>query len=117
MTVKCSTWVWEHSQTTGNDRLVMLALADEADDDGTNCYPSQDRLTEKTRIPKRTVQRCIDRCEQAGEVVVDRPESHGLGKFNAYVLAMGRPASELPEARPWLTEGRQSVDLPGSTRR
>lgn len=34
MSIRCQTWVYEHSEATGNERLVLLAIADEADNDG-----------------------------------------------------------------------------------
>lgn len=81
-------WVFKHSEARGNDRLVLIALADEADDDGTNAYPSIDRLASKTRIPKRTVMRCLVRLEELEELEVHRPETRGRGKFNTYVVVM-----------------------------
>lgn len=34
------TWVWDQSTTAGNERLVLLAIADTADDHGGNAWPS-----------------------------------------------------------------------------
>jgi len=65
-------WVWTHSQSGGADRLVLLAIADNADDDGGNAWPSIDTLAGKANVSSRTVQRCIDRLVGLGELRVER---------------------------------------------
>lgn len=102
MSIRCQTWVYEHSEATGNDRLVLLAIADEADDDGTNGHPGIDRISHKARVPKRTTMRCIDRLEAAGHLVVHRPAVRGRGHFNTYVVVMHpaeKGATLAPEKR------------------
>jgi biotin operon repressor len=66
------TWVWDHSQARGNDRLVLLAIADHAHDDGAGAWPSQELLTQKTHLSESTVRRCIRSLEDLGELVTDR---------------------------------------------
>lgn len=88
MSAKCQAWVYEHSEATGNDRLVLLAIADEADDDGANGHPSVDRIAHKARATKRTTLRSIERLEEAGALVVTRPEKRGRGRFNTYAVVM-----------------------------
>lgn len=65
------TWVWNHSPVAGNERLTLLAIADNASDDGTNAWPSIDTLARKTRLDKRTVRRIILRLESGGHLHVD----------------------------------------------
>ncbi len=81
-------WVFKHSDATGNDRLVLLSIADEADDDGSSAFPSIERLSIKARVPKRTVMRCLTRLEESGGLIVHRPEVKGRGRFNTYVVVM-----------------------------
>lgn len=81
------TWVWEHSSLTGTGRLVMLALADHADDAGY-CWPSIDRLAAMCRVNRKTVLRGITLAEEAGELVVDRPEKRGRGRVNRYQMTL-----------------------------
>ena len=88
MSIRVQTWVWDHSQSSGNDLLVLLAIADEADDDGTNAFPSIDRLTRKARINRATTMRVIKRLEDMGELLVTRPERHGRGRYNVYAIPM-----------------------------
>lgn len=91
MSIKCQSWVYEHSEATGNDRLVLLAIADEADDDGTNAYPGIERIAHKARVNKRTTMRCLERLEADGLLEVQRPDTKGRGHHNTYVVLMGQP--------------------------
>ena len=87
------TWVFHESNARTTDRLVLLALADEADDDGMT-WPSQRRIAAKARLNRSTVQEAIRRLEDAGEVVVLRPEQSGRGHFSRYIVTMGREAEK-----------------------
>lgn len=103
-------WVFQESPATGNDRLVLIAIADEANDDGRNAYPGIDRIATKSRVPKRTVLRCLERLEEAGALIVNRPEVRGRGHFNTYVVLMEKgdtvtPIPEPEKVRNGATEG------------
>lgn len=50
MSIKCMVYVFWNSQSSGNDRLVLLAIADEADDEGRDAFPSIRRIATKTRL-------------------------------------------------------------------
>lgn len=82
------TWVFHESDVRGFDRLVLLALADEAGDDGGDCYPSMRRIANKARVGVGTVPGVLLRLEQAGALVVERPERKGRGAFNRYTVVM-----------------------------
>lgn len=76
-------WVWYDTPASvkENDLIVLLALADHADDAG-RCWPGYDRIAEKSRIHVRTVPRVIERLVAAGLIEVEaRP-----GKVNRYRL-------------------------------
>lgn len=72
MSVKAMQWVWEHSRSGGNLRLVLLAIADSADHDGDNAWPSVATIAAKCSLSERTVQRAIQVLEEMGELVVAR---------------------------------------------
>jgi Helix-turn-helix domain len=81
-------WVWIHSQTSGNERLVLLALADACSrDDGTGCWPSAATIARKAAISDRTVRRVIARLEQDGRVLVHRGGGRA-GATNSYTVVM-----------------------------
>ena len=75
MSIRLMNIAWE-SEMSGNDKLVLLALADWANDDGY-CWPSIPKLCFKTRASERTVQSIIKRLVDAGHVT--RQERPGRG--------------------------------------
>lgn len=79
-------WVWEESPVKGNERLLLLAIADCAADDGTNAYPSKQKLAEKTLLDLSTIRRIVNRLEQQGHLIVNR--STRRGRANIYTVPM-----------------------------
>ena len=83
MSVKCSSWVWEHSRATGTARLVLLALADTAHDDG-RCWPGVESVARKCRVSASTVKRAVTTLVEIGELAVtDRGK-----QTNLYLLTL-----------------------------
>lgn len=102
MSVKISNKVWELSQTEGAELLVMLALADHCDDYGV-CFPGVDRIAQKCRISRRSVQRIIKKLISMGEVCREIGKGskvsskRGDGFTNRYrIVLMGRQAGDTP---------------------
>jgi hypothetical protein len=69
MSVAATNYVWTQSPAEGADRLVLLALADFADEEG-NCFGSWGKLEEKTRLARATVARCLRRLQDRGELIM-----------------------------------------------
>jgi hypothetical protein len=90
--------VWWNSTTSGNERLVLLAIADEADDDGRNAFPSVRRLAGKVNCHPATILRAVVRLEKSGELSVIRPESPAPGRGNRYRIHL-RPIPPPEEIR------------------
>lgn len=65
-------WVWHRSQAKGMTRLVALAIADHASDDGTNAWPSIARLAQMCACSPTTVRRSIRELVDLGELTVER---------------------------------------------
>ena len=55
MSIRVMTQVWGSGRFDGNQLLLLLALADLADDGGGNVFPSVQKMAEKTRAARRTV--------------------------------------------------------------
>lgn len=91
MAVRVSQWVWDYSMAEGNDRLVLLKIADNCNDEGMNAFPSVRHISAKCKLSTRTVQRSIKSLEEIGELYI---EKRG-GTSNTYIVVMGRPLSEL----------------------
>lgn len=110
MSVIASSWVWEHSQSKGTARLVLLALADHAGADGGDAYPSVGRLALRCGVGKRTVQEALKVLVSLGELVIE-PQAGPHGA-NRYRIAM-TPAESAPvrDLRP-----AESAPTPRSSR-
>lgn len=83
MSFKVTNWVWARSESRNGARLVMLALADRADDDGF-CWPSIDDLAERTRLSPRAVQKGIAALVKDGELKVEN--GGGRHRSNRYQI-------------------------------
>lgn len=57
----------------GYCKLVLLALADRADDAGRNAFPSVKRISERSSIDERTTKRVLKHLESTGVVIVREP--------------------------------------------
>jgi hypothetical protein len=68
MSVRVMADVWDYSDSTGSGRLVLLAIADSADHDGTNAWPSVQTIANKCRLSPRTVQRLTKELVILGEL-------------------------------------------------
>jgi len=84
MSIKCMQRVWELSNQKGGSLLIMLAIADNADDDGY-AWPNIRTLAKKTRLNERHLKRAIQQIELSGELLVSRNE----GKLNQYIVKTG----------------------------
>ncbi|KAA3644804.1 MAG: hypothetical protein DWQ07_15475 [Chloroflexi bacterium] len=69
MSVHSSAAIWQYSRMTKSARLVMLSLADRADDDGY-CWPSLADIARRCLIDYRTAQYCVRLAEKAAELFV-----------------------------------------------
>jgi hypothetical protein len=90
MSIRMMTQVWDQSQHKGSELLLLLAIADNANDQGV-AYPSVRTLAKKTRLSRRSVQYLINKVEQSGELRV----SVGTGPHgcNEYHILLGGGAN------------------------
>jgi len=78
--------IWEHGPAKWTERYVLLAIADNANDDGV-AWPSIPRLVRKCVLSKSTVLRTIQELEKEGWLTVERHE----GKANSYQVNTRHP--------------------------
>lgn len=84
----------------GPEKLVLLAMADHARDDGTGCYPSMDTLARKTSQSRRGVQKIMRRLEQKGLI---KPSKLSRGRVTTeyeITITNREPGSLLPISQP-----------------
>lgn len=83
MSIKLMTAVWEREDLASTQKLVLLALADWANDEGL-CWPSINRLAVKASLTARAVQKAIRSLEDVG--FIRREEIAGKG--NRYWISI-----------------------------
>ena len=94
MSLRVMSWAWS-VYLSPTPKLVLMALADEADDDGY-CFPSQRRLASKCSITDRTVRRVLLELTTRRHVRLEvRRRVDGSRTSNGYRLACGAPPDKL----------------------
>jgi hypothetical protein len=82
MSIKIMTDVWANGPGTHGELLVLLALADHADDEGV-CWPSHKKIALKSRMSDRNVRRVLVKLEEAGYLKI-LSSGGGRGRPNKY---------------------------------
>lgn len=105
MSTRVSNWAWSLEEVAGNEFLALLALADDANDDGF-CWRGQAKLTRKARQSESTLRRSLRKLEKMGLLItLPRSTTRGRGS-NIYYLRVG--------AKPDLSlRSQQTVKLTG----
>ena len=89
MSLRATLWALDDVRTGDPiTKLVLLALADEADDDGGSCYPSLRRIAYRAECSVATARRHVAKLESAGLIAVFRPAKQGRGHHNRYQLCL-----------------------------
>lgn len=79
------TEVWDSDESDGRVLIVLLALADWANDEGW-CWPGLEKLSKKSRLSSRHVQRILKKLEADGRITVER--GSGRGNISRYRINM-----------------------------
>ncbi|HTC76230.1 MAG TPA: helix-turn-helix domain-containing protein, partial [Edaphobacter sp.] len=95
MSIKVASLVRKYGPQNHGDFVVLLALADHANDAGGECWPSVKAIAAEMRIGERSVARSLSVLENDGWIsVMRRSRDH---KGNSYKLVMEKlksPATE-----------------------
>ena len=106
MSIKAMARVWETSKHEGSTLLLLLAMADYANEYGL-CWASIDALAKKARLSRRTV---IDHCDKllvSGEIRAEGASEWGT---NRYQIMGGAEFAPPPEA---IEVARETAPSPG----
>ena len=96
MSVAVMTKVWDTSLAAEGCLLVLLAIADFADDDG-RAFPSVPKLAKKARLSERQTQCALRRLEEIGELkIFKRRLDHGGWGSSAYQVLTPSAVSAPP---------------------
>jgi hypothetical protein len=88
MSIRVMTSVWDDARTQAHSELlVLLALADWANDEG-HCWPTISALATKARLSERAVQQILGRLAATGRI--RRIQGGGRGRANQYQVVTAR---------------------------
>jgi helix-turn-helix protein len=96
MSIKVSTEIWEGSKHKSGNLLVLLALADHADDRGT-AWPGIALLARKARLSQRHTRRCLSELVASGELEIlpnQAPSGRALYRIRLDKLESGILSAE-----------------------
>lgn len=88
MSVRASSRVWAASKRVGTELLMLLAIADFADDEG-NAFPSVATLAKKCRTTPRHANRLLAELRNSGELEIRlNAGEHGQNRYRIVFAAM-----------------------------
>jgi hypothetical protein len=117
VSVKAMAEVWEHSEATGNARLVLLAIADHVNPSNGIAWPSIRRLSEYCKLDRSNVIRNINALIEMGELVKESGEGRQNTRYRIIpydccgrggATSRGSATSEVAEARPLQSRRRDT---------
>ena len=71
MSIRVMSEVWRTNLPT-TEKMVLLVIADHANDEGVEAWPSQATIATKASISIRTVQRCVNNLVKAGYLKMEK---------------------------------------------
>ena len=99
MSVRVLSWAWSLEEVMGSEALVLLALADQANDEGL-CWPAQEKLAPKARQSVSTLRRSLRSLEKMGLLTTITRSSTRGRRSNLYLLHIGaKPDLSMKSAR------------------
>lgn len=97
MSIKASNWAWLQILEP-TPKLILMALADIADDDG-HCWPKLQTLAEKCCVSTRTIQRWLKVFKSSGLLTIRERHDGRRQTSNMYTLHMDQKSNVLIATR------------------
>lgn len=96
MSIAALNWAWDQTDLSSSAKLVLVALADRANDDG-KCWPGMDKVAERACMSTRQVSRHLTTLEDMGLLSRRRlrRDDGTLGRY-VYRLNMAQPTLMSP---------------------
>lgn len=116
MSTKCLTWAIDRTTGSATRKIVLLLLADLADEQYT-CYPGREYLAERAELSPGVVSKVITQLAADGLVrVLRRAKRAGGRRSNRYLLLINGEQTALPDVDDWVSEFAPAVDeTPGES--
>lgn len=84
--MRLMTCIWDATDVSGSELLVLLALADHANDAGI-CWPSLPRIAKRARLSERQTQRVIQKLASEGHIKI-LSKGDGRGHSTMYQITI-----------------------------
>jgi len=109
MSIKIMNAVWQLSKQKGTPLLLMIAIADNANDGG-EAWPGIEYLAHKIRMSERQTQRLVRDLEKTDELIVER--GGGRGNAHRYFILVGKTPDEISTLRAREKKGDKMSPFP-----
>jgi hypothetical protein len=96
MSIRVMTAVWDNTPYEGGELLVLLALADWADDQG-RCWPSVPSIAQKARMKERQVYNILRKFR--ADEVIQCEQGGGRGHSTVYLINTAKIAGFRSQAK------------------
>jgi DnaD/phage-associated family protein len=103
------TRVWASSQQKGSTLLLLLSIADYANERGV-AYPSIATLAQKVRMTERNVQKLLGKLAESGELII-KPNAGPAG-CNLYRIVLNTTSNTAPAPSPADCKGGEKFSPP-----
>lgn len=107
MSIRIMSQVWDSGPEDRAELLVLLALADFANDAG-ECWPSMICIAAKARMTERGAQKIVRRLEETGWLEI--ATGGGRGGKNSYRIKAGNPERETGNAKLGIDEKPRTAE-------
>ena len=94
MSAKCLGWVLENTNARNTDQIILIRLADYANADSHQAWPSVQTLADKANVGKSTCQQSLRRLEAEGRIAVVGKTRWGTVVYEVLMTpeaAVGKP--------------------------
>ncbi|WP_329424045.1 hypothetical protein [Streptomyces sp. NBC_01268] len=118
MTIDAQHWVWNHSRTKGNPRMVLLAVADKVLDAQCETRMGTTEFIARLNTSRSVVQKAVDKALESGELVLVEAQQGSRAALYRLPFAVGyvrpAPGARGPESGPVAPEQGPGIEAPGS---
>ncbi|MER6251104.1 hypothetical protein ABT224_06915 [Streptomyces sp. NPDC001584] len=108
MTLDAQAWVWDHSRSRGNVRVLLLALADATTDDTATVRMGTTEMVRRVNVHKSTVLAAVEAALKSGELEIDKPAAGSRATTYRIPGAVGYSRSTGREFRPQPVQAQRS---------
>jgi hypothetical protein len=101
MSIEAMVWVLHNSPTSGTDKVLLLGIANHADTEGRNAWPSVATLAKYANLEPRGVQKALRRLQDEGHIRIE-PQAGGTADMrsdrrpNRYSVLMSGVSARTP---------------------